>query len=473
MNKSHEHARLMLEKAAEDLYVLERLVQDAGAPEAIIGFHTQQAIEKLVKAVLTNRAIPYARTHDLATLLDLLRLNGVAEPPEADRLPYLTPYAAEFRYGRLPPEDEEEPSLDRAWCLRCVCEVKAWAEALVGQASQPNHDVGGRVGDRPTGGNTVEFNYDDRVLKPGYTSCMGCGEALAMRLVLQACGKKCYFTNATGCSEIFTSRYPTSSWNAPWIHSLFENSAAIASGVYYALKHQKRLDGVQVVATGGDGGTADIGLQCLSGAMERNDDILYICWDNEAYMNTGVQRSGLTPLDADTTTSPAGSKSFGNDRPKKDLPMIMAAHGLAYVGVASMGYYRELSATVKRAMAIKGPKFLQIHSVCPLGWKSDPAKTIEMAKLGFDTCLYPLYEIIDGEMKPHKAPKEWLPVENYLKPQGRFRHLFRAADAASQLVRIQALAAKNIRKFYGDAAVPPFAKDAEAKMVELMNVAQA
>jgi pyruvate ferredoxin oxidoreductase beta subunit len=314
----------------------------------------------------------------------------------------------------------------------------------------------------------VEFKYTDRILKPGYTSCLGCGEALAMRLVVQACGPKTVFTNATGCSEIFTSRYPTVSWNAPWLHSLFENSAAIASGVYYALRHKGLLEqGVQVVAMGGDGGTADIGLQCLSGAMERGDDMLYVCWDNEAYMNTGVQRSGLTPLDADTTTSPAGSASFGNDRPKKDLPMIMAAHNIPYVGVASMGYYRELAPMMKRILQIRGPKFLQVHVVCPLGWKSDPAKSAELARMAFECGLYPLYEIIRGETKAHKPPKDgWKPVEEYLKPQGRFRHLFRAANAAMRITGIQAAAAANIRKFYGDEAVPQFAKDAEAKIAE-------
>jgi pyruvate ferredoxin oxidoreductase beta subunit len=318
----------------------------------------------------------------------------------------------------------------------------------------------------------VKFDYSDRVLKPGYTSCMGCGEALAMRTVIQACGTNCVFTNATGCSEIFTSRYPTSSWNAPWIHSLFENSAAIASGVYYALKHKGLLkDGTQIVAMGGDGGTADIGLQCLSGAFERGDDMLYICWDNEAYMNTGVQRSGLTPFNADTTTSPEGKVSFGNDRHKKDLPAIMAAHGIAYVGLGSCGYYRELPALVKKALSFKGPKFLQIHATCPLGWKSDPAKSIEMPKLAFETGLYPLYEIINGETKAHRAPKEWKPVEEYLKPQGRFRHLFKAAEGATQLLKIQALAAGNIRKFWGADAVPAFAKDAEAKLAELAKAA--
>jgi pyruvate ferredoxin oxidoreductase beta subunit len=297
---------------------------------------------------------------------------------------------------------------------------------------------------------------------------MGCGEALAMRLVAQACGDRVVFTNATGCSEIFTSRYPTSSWNVPWIHSLFENSAAIASGVYYALKHKGKLGDTTVVASGGDGGTADIGLQCLSGAMERGDDILYVCWDNEAYMNTGVQRSGLTPFDADTTTSPAGKASFGNDRPKKDLPMIMAAHNIPYVGVGSCGYFRELAPMVKRAMAIRGPKFLQVHVTCPLGWKSDPAKSAEMARLAFETGVYPLYEIIRGEMKAHRAPKDgWKPVDDYLKPQGRFRHLYRSADGALQLVRIQALAAANIRKYWGDESVPAFAKEAEAKCAEM------
>jgi pyruvate ferredoxin oxidoreductase beta subunit len=250
---------------------------------------------------------------------------------------------------------------------------------------------------------------------------------------------------------------------------LFENSAAVASGVYYALKHKGKAGEVNVVACGGDGATADIGLQCLSGAMERGDDILYVCWDNEAYMNTGVQRSGLTPLDADTTTSPQGKVSYGNDRPKKDLPMIMAAHGIPYVGVASMGYYRELAPMIKRILQIRGPKFLQVHVVCPLGWKSDPAKSAEMARLAFETGCYPLYEIIKGEMKAHRPPKDgWKPVEEYLKPQGRFRHLFRKADEASalQLFRIQALAAANIRKYYGAEAVPQFAREAEAKIAE-------
>jgi len=307
----------------------------------------------------------------------------------------------------------------------------------------------------------------NRVLKPGYTSCVGCGEALAMRIVTQAIGKSAIFTNATGCSEIFTSRYPQSSWAAPWIHSLFENSAAVASGVYYALKHKGKLEGTTVVATGGDGATADIGLQCLSGAMERGDDLLYVCWDNEAYMNTGVQRSGLTPLDADTTTSPAGKVSFGNDRPKKDLPMIMAAHGIPYVAVGSSGYFRELPQLVKKALSYRGPKFLQVHCCCPLGWKSDPALSAELMRKAFETCLYPLYEVVQGEVKAHRPPKAWLPVEDYLKPQGRFRHLFRSPEGAQRLVAIQALAARNIRKFYTPDAVPDFAKAAEAKLQEM------
>jgi len=190
----------------------------------------------------------------------------------------------------------------------------------------------------------VPFDYSDRVLVPGYTSCLGCGEALAMRTVAQAAGKNSIFTNCTGCSEIFTSRYPTSSWAAPWMHSLFENSAAIASGIYYALKHKGKLEGVNVIGTGGDGGTADIGIGCLSGAAERGDDLLYCCWDNEAYMNTGIQRSSLTPFNAATTTSPSGKVSWGNDRPKKDMPAIMAAHHIPYVGVGSCGYYRTRSA---------------------------------------------------------------------------------------------------------------------------------
>jgi len=313
----------------------------------------------------------------------------------------------------------------------------------------------------------VKFDYSDRVLVPGYTSCLGCGEALAMRIVAQTAGKNTIFANCTGCSEIFTSRYPTSSWNAPWIHSLFENSAAVASGVYYALKHKGQLGDQHVIAMGGDGGTADIGLQCLSWAFERGDDLLYVCYDNEAYMNTGIQRSGLTPLDAATTTSPAGKQSWGNDRPKKDLPMIVAAHGVPYIAVASMGYFREIPRIVKKALEVRGPKFIQIHCTCPLGWRSEPAQSAAIARAAFETACYPLYEIIQGETKPHAPPKEgWKPVQEYLKPQGRFRHLFRPGEGEQQIVRIQALAAANIRKYYGDAAVPDFAREAEKKVAE-------
>jgi len=284
---------------------------------------------------------------------------------------------------------------------------------------------------------------------------LGCGEALAMRLVMQAAGKNIIVTSATGCSEIFTSRYPMSSWNVPWIHSLFENPAAVASGIYYGLKSMGRLGETKIIGTGGDGATADIGLGCLSGAFERGDDILYVCWDNEAYMNTGVQRSGLTPFDAHTTTSPSGKVSFGNDRPKKDMPAIMAAHGIPYVGVGSCGYYREIPRMVKRALSLTGPKYLQIHCVCPLGWRSDPAKTAEVGRLAFETGLYPLYEVIEGEVKAKRAPKEgWKPVEEYLKVQGRFRHLFRSEEGKEQIAKIQESANANIRKFYGEDAVP-------------------
>jgi len=311
----------------------------------------------------------------------------------------------------------------------------------------------------------VPFDYSDRVLKPGYTSCLGCGEALSMRIVAQAAGPNSIFTNATGCSEIFTSRYPQSSWSVPWIHSLFENSAAVASGILAALKHKGKLEGTNVIATGGDGGTADIGLQCLSGAFERGDDMLYVCWDNEAYMNTGIQRSSLTPLDASTTTSPAGKASWGNDRPKKDVPMIMAAHNIPYIAVGSCGFFRELPRLVKKALSYRGPKYLQVHAVCPLGWRSAPAQSRVLATLAFETGCYPLYEIIEGKVVAHKPPKDgWKKVEEYLKPQGRFRHLFRAADGELQIARVQALSAANIRKFWGDEAVPDFAKEAEKQV---------
>ena len=288
--------------------------------------------------------------------------------------------------------------------------------------------------------------FDSHLLASGHTACPGCGQSLAARLVLRATGRNVMIVNSTGCLEVFSSKYPESSWEVPWIHSLFENTAAVASGIEAALRITGQLDGVAVIAQGGDGSTFDIGFGAISGMLERGHDILYICYDNEAYMNTGIQRSGSTPYYARTTTSPPGKVSQGNPRPKKDLPQIAAAHGAPYVATASIGYAMDLDRKIRKAVSIRGPKYVQIHVTCPLGWGTDPARTIDYARLAVLTGLYPLFEIENGEMRSQKIPKR-LPVEEYLKGQVRFRHLF-ANDAGREgIAMIQSVADQNIEKY--------------------------
>jgi pyruvate ferredoxin oxidoreductase beta subunit len=281
------------------------------------------------------------------------------------------------------------------------------------------------------------------LFKPGHTACAGCGQAIAARLVIEAAGPNTIIANSTGCLEVFTTAYPETAWNVPWIHSLFENSAAVASGIEAALKYQGKKDTTNVIAQGGDGGTADIGLQALSGMLERGHDILYVCYDNEAYMNTGVQRSGLTPFDTNTTTSPAGSASMGNPRPKKPLPEICAAHGIPYVATASAAYFQDLQRKVKKALSIKGAKYIQVHVPCPLGWRHETNLTLDVARLAVDTGLYPLVEYESGVLTGRRqiAPK---PVEEYLKVQARFKHLLKSPD---EIKKIQEIADNNIKKY--------------------------
>jgi len=289
--------------------------------------------------------------------------------------------------------------------------------------------------------------YNDNLFAPGHTACAGCGQSLAVRLVLNAAGPNVIVANATGCLEVFSSNYPQSAWEVPWIHSLFENTPAVASGIEAALKVLGRENEARVIAQGGDGGFADIGFGSLSGALERGHDILFIVYDNEAYMNTGVQRSGLTPFGASTTTSPAGKRSLGNMTPKKPIPQIVAAHGVPYVATCSVGYYRDLEKKVQKAMSIKGPRFLLIHAPCPLGWGHDTALTIKVAKLAVQTGLFPLYELenslLTSVVKILPKPK---PVEEYLKLQTRFSHLFKEGNEAA-LAQVQAIADENIKKF--------------------------
>ncbi len=292
--------------------------------------------------------------------------------------------------------------------------------------------------------------YNQNLFAPGHTACTGCGEALGARLVLNAAGPKTIATCATGCLEVFSSRYPQSSWEIPWIHSLFENAAAVASGVAAALKAMGKED-INIIAQGGDGGTADIGLQALSGMLERGDNVLYICYDNEAYMNTGVQRSGLTPLDAHTTTSPAGKQSWGNRTNKKDMPAIAAAHHIPYVATASVGYPQDLQRKVKKALSIRGPKYIHLYVPCPLGWGSDPALTIKIAKLVVETGLFPLYEMENGKITNVKRLAKRKPVVEYLKLQKRFAHLFKSEEGKREIERIQALADELAERFGVDA----------------------
>jgi pyruvate ferredoxin oxidoreductase beta subunit len=286
----------------------------------------------------------------------------------------------------------------------------------------------------------------ERLFAPGHRGCAGCAELLAARLVVEAAGPNTIIANNTGCLEVTTTPYPESSWGVPWIHSLFENAAAVASGIEAALKATGKKEGINIIAQGGDGSTVDIGLGLISGMMERGHDILYVCYDNEAYMNTGVQRSGATPYCASTTTSPSGEFSFGNMRPKKPMPEIMAAHGIPYSATASAAYPRDLQKKVKKALSIKGPKYLHVHVPCPTGWYADSVDTIKIGRLAVETGLFPLYEIENGVVTNVMKPKTRPPVEEYLKTQNRFKHLFAKEGGAEVIKQIQALADKNAQR---------------------------
>jgi pyruvate ferredoxin oxidoreductase beta subunit len=263
------------------------------------------------------------------------------------------------------------------------------------------------------------------LMEPGHTGCAGCGQAVGARLVIKAAGPRTIIANATGCLEVYTTTYPRTSWEVPWIHSLFENAAAVASGMEVTLKAMGRYEDVKIIAQAGDGGTADIGMGCISGMFERGHDILYVCYDNEGYMNTGYQRSSLTPLGARTTTSPPGRKSWGNVTRKKNMPLIAVAHGVPYVATATPAEPRDLMRKVKKALEVEGPKYLHLLVPCVPGWGIESQLSLEMARLATETFLFPLFEIENGVITKVKKPKERKPVEDYLHPQKRFAHLFR------------------------------------------------
>ena len=275
----------------------------------------------------------------------------------------------------------------------------------------------------------------------GHRACGGCGQALAARLVQDASGENTIACVATGCLEVFSSPYPDPSWRIPFLHSLFENASAVASGVEAAYKALKKGP-VNIIAQGGDGSTADIGFQSISGMFERGHNVLYVCYDNEAYMNTGVQRSSFTPLGARTSTTPMGNKTR-----KKNLPLIAADHGIPYVATATVDDFRDLQRKVKTALSIEGPKYIHILAPCPLGWGHHGELTVQICRLAKDTGLFPIYEIINGKMTNVKKIPVKVPVEEYLKLQGRFSHLFKKGGSKETIAEIQKIANQNIERY--------------------------
>jgi pyruvate ferredoxin oxidoreductase beta subunit len=310
------------------------------------------------------------------------------------------------------------------------------------------------VGNRllPVSERAVQSSVDRRnSLTSGHRACQGCGEALGARYVLDAAMRatagRLVVVNATGCLEVFTTPYPESAWQVPWLHSLFANAPAVASGVAAALR-VKGSD-VRVLAQGGDGGTTDIGFACLSGMFERDDDVLYVCYDNEAYMNTGVQRSSATPAAARTSTTPALGKEPGNPfGTGKNLPLLAMAHGIPYVATVSIADLHDLEAKVTRAMSLHGARYMHVHVPCPVGWGCESSRTIQVARQAVQSGLFPLFEAEHGEVVRSTPIRRRVKVEEYLKLQSRFAHLFDGSARASQaLAGIQAIADRNVVRF--------------------------
>ncbi len=273
-------------------------------------------------------------------------------------------------------------------------------------------------------------------LRGGHSLCQGCGIPVVVRTVLSTIRQPTVVVNATGCLEVATTRYPTTAWNVPWLHVAFENAAAVASGVesaQRALRRRHALPGdeeVAVVVFAGDGGTYDIGLQALSGALERGHRFLFVCYDNEAYMNTGIQRSGATPFAASTTTSPAGLDSFGKAQRRKDMTAIAVAHHVPYVAQAAASHWHDLSVKVERAVAADGPAFLNVLTNCPLGWGHESKTGLDVLNTAVECLFWPLYEVVDGDYRLTYRPEQPVPVEDWLRLQQRFSHLLRDENRA-------------------------------------------
>ncbi len=263
---------------------------------------------------------------------------------------------------------------------------------------------------------------EKNLFESGHNACAGCGPAIAMRHILEAAGKNTIITIATGCMEVVSTPYPLTAWRVPCIHSAFENTAATASGIDKALKYLGKRNKVNVIAIAGDGGTGDIGIQALSGAIERRDRFLFICYDNAAYENTGIQRSGLTPKYAWTTTSPIGKVIRGKQELKKPLPFIIAAHR-CYAATANVAYIEDFKRKIKKALSFRGPSYIQVFTPCVTGWKYPENLTVELAKLAVQTRVCPLYEVENGKVKLDLAIEKPKPIKDYLKKQRRFKHL--------------------------------------------------
>jgi len=286
----------------------------------------------------------------------------------------------------------------------------------------------------------MSYNLKENLMKEdrlagGHRMCAGCGSPIAVRTVLRALNPedKAVVCSATSCLEVSTFMYPYTAWKDSFIHNAFENAAATISGVeaaYKAMKKQGKIDETwKFITFGGDGGTYDIGFQSLSGAMERGHDMVYVCYDNEAYMNTGIQRSSSTPHFADTTTTPAGTVIPGKLQQKKNLTRIMVAHGVPYVAQTTfIGNFKDITEKAHKAIYTPGPAFLNVMAPCPRGWRYPSEKLMEVTKTAVETCVWPLYEVIEGKYQLSYMPKEKKPVEEYLKMQGRFAHMFKPGN---------------------------------------------
>jgi pyruvate ferredoxin oxidoreductase beta subunit len=313
-----------------------------------------------------------------------------------------------------------------------------------------SHAVGNRL--LPEEQRTVQARMDrSNSLTSGHRACQGCGEALGARVVLDAAmratGDRVVASNSTGCLEVFSTPFPESSWQIPWIHSLFGNAAAVATGLQAGLRAKGRTD-VRVIGQGGDGGTVDIGFACLSGMFERDDDVLFVCYDNEAYMNTGVQRSGATPPAARTaTTQPVGPEPGNVFGQGKDVPRIAMAHEIPYVATATVADLRDLEYKVERAMQFRGARYLHVLVSCPLGWGTPSKDAIRVARLAKESGLFPVFEAEDGEVTGVLKIRKRAPVEEYLRLQRRYAHLFGKEPRWDVIERIQAIADRNIRRY--------------------------